>query len=72
MENKTTCPRCGKTISNNPVVDSTADYGDSGPSSVNCVCRGNDYLLGINNPNSRNNNPSTKLLKMDSKKDSRR
>ncbi len=38
MENQIKCPNCGKTISNNPVVDSAAKGDDLGSTFVICDC----------------------------------
>ncbi len=38
MENQITCPRCGKTIPNNPVIDSAVNKEMLGSTFVTCEC----------------------------------
>jgi len=38
MENQITCPNCGKTITNNPVIDSAAKKENLGDTFIICDC----------------------------------
>jgi hypothetical protein len=38
MENQIKCPKCGRMISNNPVVDSAANNENQGSTFVICEC----------------------------------
>jgi hypothetical protein len=38
MENKIICPECGKTIPNNPVIDSAVNKENLGSTFVTCEC----------------------------------
>lgn len=38
MENQITCPKCGKTISKNPVIDSAENKENRGSTFVICDC----------------------------------
>ena len=62
MENQITCPRCKRTIKNNPVIDSAARGENLGSTFVTCECGEQITFWAITAQLREQNKPSAKIM----------
>ena len=63
MENQITCPRCQRTITNHPVVDSAARGENLGSTFVTCECGERITFWAITAQFREQNKPGAKIMR---------